>query len=399
MSRRERLFLIIVAVVMVGAAATFRLAPPEIGETRPAGDPTVLAARVANHPSDWEAASALTEVALDARVNERVALWRAAYAHAARLAPERTDPPNAFARAAFFHWQELSDKDRRDALNAFAPLLRRPGTFGRMVRSIFELTGNLNLLRAFHPPTEEATRTLIALALPNGLFADYRALRAELAQQRLAAFSIRKNSATPEELIAEFPPPPYRADSEPLIVALLQELHRRQVSDTTMNQTTVDGIVDYALRHDLAPLDGLEGIARSNSATSPDVRLRLAQKLGLVQLVRQLKATSDPRRVPPVETVWQGLCGPDVCSRAWRMVDAQHGVGLDLVTVSSDNVPPYVEIYADDALRAEGEVAPTQQFVAPVGNAGAHRIEILLVNPVTRNSGARRVRIDSLRTL
>ncbi len=399
MTRPERVILISIALAMTGAAALFVLHPPEIGASPPPGDPRILAPRVARHPTDWEAASALTEVSLDARVRNPPALWRAAYAHAAMLAPERLDPANAFARAAFFHWPELSERERRDALTAFAPLLRRPFTFGRMAKPLFDLTGDLSILRNAHPPTEDAIRLLIAIAVTSGRFADYRALRTDLTRQRLEGFALRRNTATPEELITQFPVPPYHADSEPLMTRLLEELHNRPLTNNPGSLPTVEGVLDYSLRHSLRPLDGLEAIARTPGAASNERRLQLAQQLKMTTLAKQLEGFNDPRRVRPNESEWQDLCGTEVCYHGWRMIDAAHGVAVTVSPIEIDSVPAYVEIYIDDALRAEGEAAAKATFVAAVGSPGRHRVEVLLANATTRNGRPRRIHIESITTL
>src|SRR5664279_427361 len=341
----SRAFLIIVAVAMLMAAAIFLIDPPEIGTAPTSADASLLATRIARHPSDWPAASALTEVALDTRLDTRVQLWRSAYEHASLLAPERGDPPNAFARAAFFHWTELSDKDRRDALTAYATLLRDPTTFHRMARPIFELTGDLSYLQRSGPPTADTTAWLISLALPNGRFADYRALRHKWQQQHLDEFTAKLHTDTPEELVAAFPSPPYRADAEPMIKALLDELHQRPLSESPGRPDLLNAIVDYALRHDLGPLDGLEVISRTPGAASAETRLKLARALGLKERASQIElASNDPRRVLPNENDWQGLCQSDICTHGWRIVEAEQGIALTIETVKTDEVPPYVEI-------------------------------------------------------
>jgi hypothetical protein len=398
--RGTRLFLILVGLTMAAAAAVFIVQPPEIRWVPLSNDPRILAARIARHPTDWPAATALSEVALDARVGNRVVLWRAAYEHAIRLAPERPDPVNAFARAAFFHWTELSEKDKRDALAAFAPLLHEEATFGRMAKPLFELTGDLSMLHRARPPGEYAMRTLIYLALTNGFFADYRNLRGELERQRGDEFAASLHTASPAELIARFPDPPYHADVEPMIAGLLEELHRRPLDDNPNRGAIVDAIVDYALRHGIEPLDGLEIVTRKPGAASVATRIRLARLLGKAELAVQLEmATNDPRRVQLLDSEWQGLCGADLCNRAWRTIEAEHGVALSIETALTDNVPAYAEIYVDDVLRAEGEVGPKRDFIVAVGNRGTHRIEVVLANPVTRNRQPRRLHIAGITTL
>lgn len=400
----SRVLLIAAAVSMLAAAAAFVVSPPEMGDVKTQPDVRLLATRIAHHPTDWAAASALTEVALDARTDKRVMLWHAAYDHAVRLAPERKDPPNAFARAGFFHWAELPERDQSDVLSAYARLLHDPAVFGRMAGPIFELTGDLSYLRRNGPQTADGIGPLIALAVSSGRFADYRALRGELQRKRLDEFPARASTATPEELIDGFPSPPYHSDAEPLIKALLNELHRHPLDAIPNRRDVVEGIADYALRHDLQPLDGLEVISRKPGAASVETQIALAKALGLKESALQLEMTSkDPRRVSPNDHEWQGGCGNDVCTRAWRVIDADHGIALTIQAVQqagqTDSLPAYVEIYVDDVLRAEGEVKSKQDFIVPVGNRGAHRIEVGLVNPTTRSPYPRRSHVAKIATL
>jgi hypothetical protein len=398
--RGERLFLIVVAVTLLIAAVVFLLRPPEIGSASLPGTPPALAARVAAHPADWEAATVLAEVALDARTENRLQLWRGAYRHAAALAPGRPGPANSFARAAFFHWQELSPKDRQEALAAYAPLLQDPATFGRMAQPLFELNGDLSMLERVQPHTEYSTEVLIAIALPNGRFDDYRRLRDELLRLRLADFNARARTAAPADLIARFPDPPYHADSEPLIIALLEELHRRPLDEPPNRPAVIEAIVDYALRHDLGPLDGLEIVTRKAGGASDATRIRLARKLGLANLAAQIElGATDPRRAQVADADWQGLCDKDVCYRAWRSIDAAHGVALSIETRQTDDDAAYAEIYVDDVLRGEGEVGAKRDFIVPAGAPGTHRIEVVLANPRTRNGSNRRLRIVNVTTL
>ena len=397
--RGGRLFLIAVTAVMALTPLIFLVTPPEIGWTPMPADPKAVAARIAKHPADWRAASALAEGSLDMREGDRVALWRAAYRHGSLLALDRPEPRNAFARAAFFHWGEISPQDQRNALTAFEPLLRDPSVFVRMAKPLYELTGDLSMLVAAHPPDQSAITTLISLAVPNGFFADYRNLRGELQRRRVEDFAKSRRSATPEELIEHFPDPPYRADSEPLIAALLDELHRRPLTDDPHNPPVTEALIDYALRHDLGPLDGLEVITRKPGAASISMRARLARKLGLTDLALQIETQADPRTVSPNKAEWQGLCQTDICYRGWRTIEADHGVAMTIATVQTDSVPAYVEIYLDDVLRAEGEVGAKRDFVIPVGNRGTHRVEVVLANPMTRNRFPRRVHVASITVL
>jgi hypothetical protein len=398
--RGARIFLVVMAVVMAGSSLCFVLRPPEIASSPLPSGATALASRLSRHPTDWEAATLLTEGSLDSPSDKRVLLWRAAYDHASRLAPDRPGPASSFARAAFFHWQELSPKDRQDALNAYAPLLDDPSRFARMAQPLFELTGDLSMLERARPRTADSTGLLISLALRNGLFADYRKLRSDLQRDRVDDFAAHAHDSSPADLIARFPDPPYRADSEPLIVALLEELHRRPLDEAPGKAALVDALVDYALRHNLEPLDGLDLIAQTHGSASDDIRVRLARKLGLNDLAARIAlGMMNPRPPAVVDSGWQGLCGKDVCYTASRNIDATHAIALKVETVQTDNVPAYAEVYVDDALRGEGEVGVRRDFVLPVGNPGPHRVEVVLANPVTRNGDTRKLRITSIKTL
>ncbi|HEX3578963.1 MAG TPA: hypothetical protein VHY33_10405 [Thermoanaerobaculia bacterium] len=398
--RGARVFLIVVAMVMAGSALLFFVRPPEIGSPALPTGATALASRLARHPTDWEAATLLTEVSLDSPSDKRIQLWRAAYDDASHLAPERPGPASSFARAAFFHWQELSPKDRQDVLTVYAPLLADEARFARMAQPLFELTGDLTMLERSRPRNEYATGILISLALRNGLFEDYRKLREDLQRERLEDFTARARSSSPADLIAHFPDPPYRADSEPLIVALLDELHRRPLDEVPGRPVIIDSVVDYALRHNLEPLDGLELVTHRQGAASDATRIRLARKLGENNVAAQIElANADPRRLPVVESDWQELCGNNICYRAWRNIEANHAISLNIETAETDNVPAYAEVYVDDVRRGEGEVGAKRDFIVPVGNPGTHRVEVVLANPVTRNGGVRRLRISGVTTL
>jgi hypothetical protein len=146
-------------------------------------DPRALAARVAAHPADWVAASALTEKALDAPMRDARGLWHASGELAISLAPALPEPRASMARSAFFHWNEMSEPERRAVLEAYAPVLRDPLTFSRTMNDIYALTGDLDYLRRAAPQTIGDTRALASLAATYGRFDVYRALREEIERQ------------------------------------------------------------------------------------------------------------------------------------------------------------------------------------------------------------------------
>ncbi|HEV3486116.1 MAG TPA: hypothetical protein VG106_11960, partial [Vicinamibacterales bacterium] len=68
-------------------------------------------------------------------------------------------------------------------------------------------------------------------------------------------------------------------------------------------------------------------------------------------------------------------------------------IAFDASVVQSDQTPPYLEFYVDDALVAEGAVADQRRFVLPAAD-GEHRVEVRLVNSRMRNGTQRRVRLS-----
>ena len=80
------------------------------------------------------------------------------------------------------------------------------------------------------------------------------------------------------------------------------------------------------------------------------------------------------------------------------MTDAPRVYTISLARTASDDVPPYVEVYVDDARIGEAPIAAEETFSSGALPPGVHRISVRVVNPFTRTLGQRRVRIvrDSL---
>jgi hypothetical protein len=92
--------------------------------------------------------------------------------------------------------------------------------------------------------------------------------------------------------------------------------------------------------------------------------------------------------------VWTNLCGRDeLCTSVFR--EHTEPLELTLSVAQSDEIPPYVEIYRDDVLIAEGEIREEKTFNVAAGDAMArpHRTEVRLVNRYTRSGTTRRVRV------
>jgi hypothetical protein len=108
------------------------------------------------------------------------------------------------------------------------------------------------------------------------------------------------------------------------------------------------------------------------------------------------KAAADYRRQLEArpKQPWSNVCGTnELCNTAVRdEYVAGDRLRLELTATQSDETPPYVEIYVDDALRAEGAVKDARVFEVSVPR-GVHRVELRLVNRLTRNGTGRRVGI------
>ncbi len=390
--RRQRNLLFTAAAMMIAVAILFWIDRP--GEewhphTSSARD---LALTLSEHPTDWRAAGALSEHVVDEEYPHRVAAWRAAHALAATLAPHIDTPRVAYARGGFFHWTELSEDDRKDVLAAIKPMMRDPIVYARMVHPIFELTGDVAWLRQAHPDDESSLRDLRDLAAMYGREGDYRELRTAETKKRIAGFSTRVRDLEPSQIIQQLPPEPRNSD-EPMLVTALAELHRRPLEVDPSRSDYLDALIDYAVRHHLSPLDGLRDVVTQKGWASPSARAELAAALGdrtdAAQLVAEGGATSK-ESVTVKGVTWTGTCGSNICRNAVAVVTGP--LRIELEPVHSDEFPPYVEIFVDDALMAEGPVRArgTVAVVPP----GRHRVEVNVANRLTRNRETRMVRID-----
>jgi hypothetical protein len=445
---RSRATLILIAVCSVLALIAYFLFPcPPKGA--PESDLASALARLQQHPADWVAASIITEYALDSRSPQRFALWRGAHNYAHGLAPWRANPEIGFVRSGLFHWYELPPADRSAVIAAATPLLRDAGAFGELYAPLFQLTGNMALLRRTNPGTLNALTQLEELAATYGMYDDYRSLREEARRKRLEDFALTRTTLLPTELATALPEHLEVAD-DPLLLAVLDEAHRRPLEGPPAR--SIDGLIDFAIRHDLGPLDGFEAVVAEQSV--PDfTRARLA-----LRLERTDQATEIEQRTPAIGvdwqqyhieraefdsarhdhrassiqlmkamlagrsaevlaaswhidhdslaadeltrrfgslSEWQGLCGTDLCTSATARIYALSPVSVSLVleAVQSDERPPYVELFLDDRRAAEAPVDGKTELRIDIPTSGLHRVALRLANPRTRNMMQRRVRI------
>lgn len=413
---------------------------------------------LASHPAQWQAASAISDAALDVPSPNRVALWRAAYAHAKFLAPPLTAPNEAFVRAGVFHWYELDGTSRAAVLNAAAPLMRNPAFFERMHISFWQLTTDLSWLRRVAPETPAARDSLRALALSRGLFDQYRILREDFRRATFRAFETARKQPDPAALLNLLPNQLEQAD-EPLVKGILAELDHRPFDATQMN-ARIEPLVSYALSHDIQPLTAIVALLGSRTPLLRDVtRARAAVELNDPALATRIELTAavagssewDPyyldrarfearrrkaslaeayiaraslggvtvpilaaaeevatllgRNAQPFHAelvararaphVWSGTCAAnELCSTATTSAYVLDGtLELDLRVLQSDEIPPYVEIYVDDALVAEGPIREPRAFRVSVAT-GLREIAVRLVNSRTRNGIQRRLRLS-----
>jgi hypothetical protein len=441
---------VMAVAALASAAAYFAFDPPPAGATPQRL--RELGPWLEQHPADWIASSIVVDKALDSTLPQRDPLWRAAYAHSQLLAPYRDTPHLSLLRSGLSHWFELGDADRRVVLANAAPLLTDPDQFRKLHRAIWEVTGDFALLRRSNPGTPETFLTLADIAVRNGLFAEYRDCREQFVQRRLADFLAQRATIASTEIANLLPLEPTH-DDQPLLQAALDEWHRRPLDDKPAR--TIEGVIEYALRHDLQPLDGLDYLITHPFQSDP-LRARLALRSGHRNRAVDLEISSSeasPRawRQYHVERAydaaaehdsaivrtelyeaaqggldaevlaaavalqsspaaqaeleqkyatpagWEGLCGADLCTRAttqWYTAGpAQHVVLLS--TVQTDEYAPYAEVYVDDVRVAEGPVGETTPFTIGAPRAGVHRVELRVANPLTRNLLQRRVRIAS----
>ncbi|HYK05980.1 MAG TPA: hypothetical protein VE974_29825 [Thermoanaerobaculia bacterium] len=382
-----------------------------------------LARWVAERPADWLAASALSDRALDSDLPRRRELWLAAYAHAEQLAPNRPNTAAGFVRGGLFHWNELGPKERKAVLDVAATLMNEPRVFEQMHLSLWQLTRDFPYLRRIAPKTMEADIWLRDLALANGLFAEYRDLRTTARNLRLVAFQARRTDLPLRDLLSLLP---QRLDTDeiPMLREILEELHERAF-DPQQATGRMDEVAVFAIEHGLQPLAGLSTFVEAPNVLRDVTRARLALALGNRTAAARIELTTAVagakewipyyRERAEYEAQhgdaalaavyrdreaftargetggWSGLCGEELCTSAFREHEGPLSVALSVT--QSDEVPPYVEIYVDDALVAEGEVHDERTFAVDAG-PGRHRTEVRLVNPRTRNGIQRRARLS-----
>lgn len=421
-----RLYLAVIAASMIAAVLSFAAIGPRARESAPKKLPEI-ASWMASHPADFLAAAAITNQALDSGARERFELWREAHAHATALAPRRPYARSAFAKSGLSHWYELPPRDRRDVLRSTEPLLQEEGQFRILAQPLFQLTRDFEFLRRNRPESSlEAIDILSSIAATNGLFPQYRAMRSDAVSERRRELNAIRQTATPNELLA-LVPPHFDHDDEALVRQVLDELGRRPLDGMPPDPATVDHIVDYALRHGIGPLTGVDSVITTPGAASDVTRARLALVNGDVERASAIQIASnitDPaawadyyderakvaRRDGEATLAsayesraflghsarqrWRGLCGEFICMRAQSELAAAQprAVSVALAPQSPESVPAYVELYLDDTRVAESELPAEAKFDLGTLTTGTHVIGVRVANPFTPQARQRRIR-------
>lgn len=390
MTRRTRQLVLSISSAVCAMLLVAFLATPELRrEDKRPEDVRALAEWIAARPADWIAASALSDRSLDSDLPRRRELWHAAHQLAEKLAPRRPNTAAGFVRAGLFHWYELGPDDRRKVLDVAAPLLRDHETFATLHQPLWQLTRDFNYLRRVAPPSIMAWTWLRDIAATHGRFADYRDLRESLRTLRMQTFLQRRESLSAADMLALLPPK-LDAGEVPLVRAILTELDQRPY-DPHQAGGRIEELTVFAIEHDVQPLSALSTLVETQRVLHDETRARLARALGDIAAARRIELVSIVDRSPQTPGVWTGTCGEnELCTSALKRHDGP--LTITASVAQSDEVPPYVEIYVNDVLAAEGEVRNSKTFA--IGAAGANRTEVRLVNPRTRNDIQRRLRLS-----
>ena len=456
--RQRKIILIAIATILAALIVVFLVNLNVVSDPAPPRELVAMGRWMQKHPADWLTAAEISDAALDSSVSRRGELWRTSYALALHLAPRLQNAPGAFVRAGLFHWYELDANDRKAVLDVAAPLLHDKQIFDDLHEPLWDLTHDFDYILRNAPPSVNAIDALRTMTADRGLFADYRKTRAALDRERLAEFQKARTTMAPHELPSLLPPrlsmddePLVRAILEELrnqsftpeqfrdpTAAMIEFAvdHNLQPLDALSPFMEAESIppqtrarlalaldhadtalmIELAGAHPVAPewvryrVDRALYEAKRGDAGAVEIQLRrafasgadalvLATAVQTAEILHNDEAAAQYRRqlaaIEKAPREWNPNCGHDeVCDWASTRVYARGPVDLNTTVVQSDRIPPYVEIYADDARIAEGEVANTRRFTLPLG-AGVHRIEVRVINPRIGGSGVqRRVRLS-----
>jgi hypothetical protein len=136
----------------------------------------------------------------------------------------------------------------------------------------------------------------------------------------------------------------------------------------------------------------LRGMTIDVLFAAEDVALALGDESEAAGYRRELM-----RRAAAESRVWRGSCGKnELCDAATTREYIAAGEGVirvGLSVIESDATPPWVELYVDEVLVAEGPVSGERTFEVKATH-GLHEIEVRIVNRYTRDGVQRRLRLS-----
>lgn len=151
-----------------------------------------------------------------------------------------------------------------------------------------------------------------------------------------------------------------------------------------------------AQRADVARAEAYVDRARLGGE-SPEYLAGAAEVAKILGRTREVARLEELLRRRNSDATWIGACGAnELCSmvRTKRYYTSGERISLQTTVTQSDEIPPYLEIYLDDLLVAEGSVAAERTFEVVSPESGMHQLEIRLANPRTRNGVQRRLRLS-----
>lgn len=109
----------------------------------------------------------------------------------------------------------------------------------------------------------------------------------------------------------------------------------------------------------------------------------------------EIRERFEGERVAPED--WQGLCGSSICdavASTMVYVTVAREMRVTARSPEAEGGVPYLEVYVDDALAAEGPIVRMDEFVLSISTSGIHRIEVRIVNPISSAGVRRKVEIS-----
>ncbi len=415
-----------------------------------------LIRRLEANPADREALLRVLESSLDDDSSRKFELLQKAHRSAERLAPHSPAASESFLRTALFHWSELDQNQRREVKLAAGKLLGLRPYFVDLHMPFWALTKDFAWIREVAPRDLESTRELMQLALQTGRFDDYRSLRIEVHNTLEVTLNALERDRRPSgEIVALITKIDREKRNDGQFALACTALMSDPPMVSPLPPESIEPSIDYLIRNRIQPLDGLlllderslslpyrarlslaaqeiesadrlfssAAETRSPGWTSfhverarlalhaknyPEARAFLA-RIGIdatnrpevVEVRQRVESAYGKRGIvaatypdAPLPRTFTRYCTDTLCpSEAVWVRGPGPPEPLVLRSVSSDEIPPYVEVLINDVRVKEGPVRAAVQIVIPASTE-LRRIAVRLMNPITRNGFSRSLRID-----